>query len=294
MSDGAALPRVDFFVIGAPRAGTTWLTGCLTSHPAVAMPEREINYWGHREAYGPAWYRSQFSGVAGARVIGENSSLYLSTPRAAAAVAEHYPESKLIVALRKPLDRAISHYRMQMANGMFPPRTSFRRACELAPRETDHVAIGRYAEALSLWHEHFAAAQLHCIVFDDILSRPERVVGEALVFLGVPEPDDFELREADATSASARPASMAYVRWRWAVTGLRKRAGVRWPALRAFGQAVGAKRLADQFNRPSRRAMSSVPTVNTEDQRWYNRLVEADVDRLSQQLDRDLSHWKIP
>jgi hypothetical protein len=156
---GSALPN--FFIVGAPKAGTTSLYYYLGQHPDVYVsPVKEPNYfaeeirlgnigaqwqdWAQREnaslqryLLGPMrekkfggivsnWtdYLKLFQNVDGEKAIGEASVCYLWSRTAARNIASATPNAKIIMVLRNPIDRAFSQYKQAVANGLI--RNSFR------------------------------------------------------------------------------------------------------------------------------------------------------------------------
>jgi hypothetical protein len=149
-----------FFIVGAPKAGTTSLYHYLDQHPRIymspikephffadeirfenfsaemqAMPEASTNAL---RAYldGPAvekfsggpvtnWsdYRKLFARVTIENVAGEASTCYLWSPTAPANIASAFPNAKILMVLRNPSDRAFSQYRHMLS--FAPNRISF-------------------------------------------------------------------------------------------------------------------------------------------------------------------------
>src|SRR5579872_6439243 len=133
----------NFFIAGAPKAGTTSLYHYLSQHPQVYMsPLKEPNYFAaeiredncdpvvRRRLYGEQralrrfldgpmlgphfsgivseWedYLRLFANATTERAVGEASVGYLRSPTAPSRIAEKIPEAKIIVMLRDPADRA--------------------------------------------------------------------------------------------------------------------------------------------------------------------------------------------
>ena len=125
----------NFFVIGAPRSGTTSLYEYLAAHPDVSMSTvKEPDFFirpsltlahpmGSTEradldadaerfeemAKDLQWYRSLFAGAAGQARVGEASAIYLGNSIAPWHLRGYVPDAKLIAVLRNPTDRAFSH-----------------------------------------------------------------------------------------------------------------------------------------------------------------------------------------
>src|SRR5688572_4751100 len=107
----ARLPS--FLIIGVQRGGTTSLYDYLVQHPRIAPAKRkEVHYFDIRYPNGPAWYRKQFSWWLNVRrnvMTGEASPYYIFHPAVPDRVRETVPDAKLIVLLREPVARALSH-----------------------------------------------------------------------------------------------------------------------------------------------------------------------------------------
>ena len=158
-----ANPRLpNFFIVGAPKAGTTSLYAYLDQHPEVYMsPLKEPNYFAFelraenfskedqpriaREAaalrdyldgdmrdkrFGGLvsdWldYGKLFRNASTETAIGEASPMYLWSGSAAHNIARRLPHAKIIISLRNPVDRAYSQYLQMTSIGMI--RRSFRQ-----------------------------------------------------------------------------------------------------------------------------------------------------------------------
>lgn len=101
----------DFIIIGVPKAGTTSLLHWLGHHPQIwAHPRKELHFFNGAWEQGAAWYSAQFpvfqsrSGI----LRGEATPNYFHNPLVPARVSETAPETRLILLLRDPLERAVS------------------------------------------------------------------------------------------------------------------------------------------------------------------------------------------
>jgi hypothetical protein len=159
----------NFFIVGAPKAATTFLYESLQQHPQVYMsPLKEPNYFASemRPEYFPAeararvarqmheletylsgdlrekrfggfvtsWedYQKLFRNVAGQIAIGEASPSYLWSQTAAQNIAARLPGARIIINLRNPIDRAFSHYLHQVTEGL--TNRTFRQAIDATLR----------------------------------------------------------------------------------------------------------------------------------------------------------------
>ncbi len=121
--DGRGRARIDFFVAGVQKGGTTAAAAYLSGHPAVRMSNRkEVHFFDRDdqdwsapdyEKY-HAWFQPP---VASAQAVGEATPIYLYWPKAMKRLQAYNPDAKLIVLLRHPSFRAHSQWRMEIANG---------------------------------------------------------------------------------------------------------------------------------------------------------------------------------
>jgi hypothetical protein len=140
---------------------------------------------------------------AAGRIVGEASPGYVFHPLAPARVKATVPEARLIVLLRDPVDRALSHYHHEVALGR--ESLSFEEALDAEAERTrgeeerlvrepgsfshawwdyTYVARGRYAEQLERWFEVFPREQMLVLPSDELAAEPDRTYGAVLRFLG--------------------------------------------------------------------------------------------------------------
>jgi len=121
-----------YLIIGTQKGGTTFLYNNLIRHPEV-LPAwtREVHYFDQEFRKGPSWYRAFFphEGVAESGrsfITGESSPSYMYHAQAPSRMAKLLPNAKLIICLRDPASRAMSHYQMAYFGGA--ERFAFKEA----------------------------------------------------------------------------------------------------------------------------------------------------------------------
>jgi hypothetical protein len=202
--DIGALP--DFVIIGAQKGGTSFLYYLLTRHPLVEPAARkELHFFDQPEHFdnGAEWYRRCFPRLSlkdGQRSItGEATPYYLFDPPVAERMAEIVPKAQLIALLRNPIDRAYSHYQMQVKRGT-EPRT-FEEAIE--QQHSSYVSRGIYVDQLLRWFEFFSKEQMLILKSEDFFERPVEILKVVLTFLDLPDwqPDASDLQQRRHTGA---------------------------------------------------------------------------------------------
>lgn len=214
-------PGPDFVIIGAKRGGTTSLYNYLLEHPSISplFPGRQrikgVHYFDSEFARGPRWYRSHFPLTVGSRhiarpsvvpaITGEASPYYLFHPLAAERLAREFPEVRLIVLLRDPVERAYSHYRERVRHGaewlsfqeaLDAEAARLRGEAERIVREPGYRSVahedhsyleqGRYLDMLPRWFALFPRERFHIVASEELYDDPGRVVPDVWSFLGLP------------------------------------------------------------------------------------------------------------
>ena len=201
------MPQPDFLIIGAQKAGTSWLAHNLAQHPDIHLPADELHFFDKsaRFARGPAWYEAQFAPPPGTRCVGEKTPDYLwsdegggedHTPGIAERIHGLYPDLRLICVLRDPVTRAVSAARHLLQTGRVRPSTALDALLigEAVPLAEPHgvLAHGFYARHLRRYLALFGAPRM-CILFyeDDLRDHPAGTLQRVCRFLGVGADFDF-------------------------------------------------------------------------------------------------------
>ena len=105
------MPVPSFFIVGAPKCGTTSLNDYLRQHPGIFIPERkELHHFGSdlrffksaRPTHGE--YLANFAPAQPDQIAGEASVWYLFSQLAAQEIHDFCPAAKIIIMLRSPAD----------------------------------------------------------------------------------------------------------------------------------------------------------------------------------------------
>lgn len=208
-SDGPKrLPNL--LIIGAQKAGTTWLHWRLAKHPAILMSRnKELNFFGKRNYESQIEeYKSSFPVTSGKKFYGESTPGYFWTHDPDSHWRDSYPngnhdipssvrdvlgqDTKLILSIRHPVDRAVSALFHHFRQGRTVPGD---RLTTIGSRH-GIIDIGFYARHWRNWANVFGEDAPIVIMFDRIASDPSGVMDTVLRRLGLgpgrppsPEPD---------------------------------------------------------------------------------------------------------
>ena len=109
-----------FFIVGAPRSGTTSLYNYLKTIPEIFMsPVKEPGYFIPNDfrGFSEKKYLELFKNVKDEIVIGEASAGYLASQEAAFRIKKEIPNAKIIITLRDPVERTFSDYLNNLRTG---------------------------------------------------------------------------------------------------------------------------------------------------------------------------------
>ena len=200
-SRSARLP--DFFIVGAPKCGTTALYTYLGTHPALFLcPVKEPNFFcdPHIQVIRSATqYVDLFRKAGNKRLCGEASALYMFWENPITKILEWNANAKIIALVRNPIEMAVS-YHNQVLQAFEEKEEFFRMAWlrsssslrkeDIGPRcrdarLLDYRRVCRLGEQVKFAISTVPQSQLHIIVFDDLRAKPREVYQRALRFLRV-------------------------------------------------------------------------------------------------------------
>lgn len=199
----ASKKTLDFIIIGAQKAGTTSLFKYMAPHPQIYMPpEKECPYFNDDEriSRGWEWYVREFFDEAPEDTLwGKATPHYMGDFRVPGRIKAHSPSIKLIALLRNPIERAYSHYMMNVRRSrearsfedavlQLLRDTALDEAREQPTETNSYLIKGEYGRLLALYYELFPADQILTVFTEELESLPEVVLHRAFSFLAV-EPD---------------------------------------------------------------------------------------------------------
>lgn len=203
--------KPDFFILGVGKAGTTSLYKYLTEHPQVLPAlQKEVNFFSHYFDEGLPWYLAQFPcEIEGLTFLtGEATPCYLAFPEADQKLFSLFPDAKLILLLRNPVDRTISHYHdivrahyeeRSLEEAIFSELEILKDATEETltdgtyfKKSWSYILNSLYIYPLKKWMKLFSRENFLIIRSEDLYSNPAKIVGNTFNFLGLP---DYQLKK---------------------------------------------------------------------------------------------------
>ena len=183
--------------IGAQKCATTWTYEVLRAHPDIAMSHvKELHFFSHQYNKGAEWYRAQF-GSQTHKARGEFSTSYLYDESVPRRIDETLGRPRLVLNVRNPVDRLISHYKHLVRDGVIEEKMPLHNAILSFPALVNN---GLYGVHLERFLATFPRESILVISAEYAASDPESVVRRLYEHAGLPE---FSFPEVARTRVSA-------------------------------------------------------------------------------------------
>lgn len=286
----------NFFIIGAPKCGTSSLAKWLSGHEDIYMSKvKEPHFFNsdmkHKFVNRRDVYEGLFGDVEGEKAIGEASVWYLYSKEAVRNIEKEVVRAKYIVMLRNPVKMAPSLHEQQVVNGNEPIKdfnsawfsrynTSVAKSTyfwtedpELLVYQNACLLGGQVEDLLKI----VPRERVHFIILDDLKEDPRAEYLKVLRFLGVSDDgkEDFSIMN------SAKVVKYWYVAVAVRIASKVKR-GVKFP------KSYGLMRKISLWNRVER----ARPIMDDSTKKDMVSYFYKDIEKLEKNLGVSLDKWK--
>jgi len=205
----------DFLVIGAKRCGTTSLFYHLPEHPCISKsPYDNMGFFNDNFHLGINWYKSFFPTIFTRNKIKSKfgdcmtfdvTTTYMEEESTANNVYQTKPNMKIIVILRNPVDRAYSHYHVNVKeksekrsfeDAIFEEmnRIKSERIIQnknknlrvFTPNNIHYLKKGFYALQLKSWFKIFPREQILVLSTEEFQEDQNIIYKKIFDFLNIP------------------------------------------------------------------------------------------------------------
>jgi sulfotransferase family protein len=297
--------KPNFFIVGAPKCGTTALYAYLRQHPNIFMADiKEPHFFAKDLGTYPAIKTlEEYTGIFAQsseqhQRVGEGSVYYLRSATAIANIREFNPDARIIAMFRNPVDMVYALHSQLLyvaEENQIDFETAWRlqerrsRGLDLPPASrgpflVQYAEVGRFGTQTERMLSIFPRDQVKLILYDDFTLSPKSVYDEVIDFLGLPP---------DQRTHFPRINENKRARLVWLGSFFRKPPPPLRTAFRGLKRAVGAeslsavkKKLVD-LNTVKERRQPLSPEFRAELVAEFR----DEVALLSRLLNRNLSHW---
>lgn len=205
----------NFFVIGPGRTGTTSLYYYLDQHPSLSKSAYdELGFFDVNFHLGLQWYRSLFPSILTKFRIKSKTKFfmtydvtpsYIRRPWVAHRMKKLFPNSKLVIVLRNPVDKTYSHFHLSTK---FGETRTFEEVIDedmndilkwnvdkkddnyfATKVEKSKLARGFYIEQIPIWFKLFSKNQILIISSEDLALNTKDTMNHIFQFLNLPKFD---------------------------------------------------------------------------------------------------------
>ena len=287
--------KPNFFIIGAPKCGTTSLSVYLSEHQEIVMSHpKEPHYFSTDIENGrmtdQSKYLACFAQDKTPIAVGDASTLYLYSKDAIQNILEFNPNAKFIVMLRKPIDIVLSFHQVAL-NYFGETETNLETAWDLQidrqngkkiPKGCPDPQLLLYGEIAKLGAQvkrltdQVKPDQVKFIYFDEFVSKTDKVYWSVLEFLKVNKNHTPNFENHNPTRRIKFNKLTKIVNQ---AVGLKKAVGIK----KQFGVAKKIHTVNVKGSPPKQMSRTLKTTMNV--------YFEKDIQLLSDLMDKNLSDW---
>ena len=162
------MDKVNVFVVGAAKSGTSWLFECLKEHPEVLVsPTGEVDFFSYHYTKGNNWYHSRFSNLSGYKLTIDISPSYFTDVSCPRRIADYNHNAKIVLVIRHPIERAYSHYCMHLRGGKVS-----RNIDDEIILGTRYIEDSLYSKYLTGYFDYFDRHQVSVLSYDSLVADP--------------------------------------------------------------------------------------------------------------------------
>ena len=305
------MSKVDFFIVGAPKSGTTALYSYLSTHPDIFLPEhKEPNFFaedypnigGRLKTFEE--YEKLFSNQYN-KISGDGSVNYLASDTAPKSLKKYNPQAKIIMMLRHPVELFLSEH-SQLLYSFYEDIENPYQAWQMQeqrktgqnipascrePETLQYKKVCEHGKNLKKYIDLFPLDSILTLFFEDFVRSPQSVYKMVLEFLDL---DDDGRKDFPKVNEAKHHKRGWLAKWLISPPGI---FGLLHAKLRriiattdsGFIKSVekSARKLAsiNSAKKNSRRLSESEFTSIVSE-------LNNDIDLLASLTGKDLSHWK--
>ena len=284
---------VDFFIVGAPKAGTTSLFYYLNKNKGICMSNiKEPNFFSSQDLKIQKIYYDSlildnlkeyeriFTPKNKQQIIGEASVSYLFYPNVANRIFDYNPRSKIIIILRDPVERAFSHYSMDLRLGHV--KQSLDELFDLGLNNKDnlffqqYILLGQYYEQVNRYIEVFGRENICVKFYDELKLDASSFYSDILKFLH--QENDHNIDFNQPFNKSKLPSNK-FIKWLYS-----------WPIIRKISLIFLPLSVIEFININFFKENNNIIT-NDLKSKLHSFFLE-DIEKLEKLLSKDLKSWK--
>lgn len=301
-------PNINLFIVGAAKSGTTSLYNYLAQHPDVFFPNvKEPNFYADAEAHNPsayvkpkkgkfyhnkiikdpAVYFSLFEEVKNQAVVADSSPSYLWDKKTAARIYKDFPEAKIVMLLRNPVQRAFSQFLMDLKDGN-QTEENFKQAllndANTQPKTWGiahlYTEIGLYHDQVKQYLDTFGNQQVKVVIYEDFIKDTAKHLKDICTFLNI---DTSYIATIDYNKVY-NPYVVPKGKLSKFILTYKNKFGLL--------KLLVPKFIKEYLNNEMLFKQEKKPKMQPSDKAYLNSVFAPDILKLEHLLQKDIKHWK--
>lgn len=293
----------NFFIIGAPKCGTTALSEYLRSNPSIFMstPKEPHFFADDMKPYACCDNMDDYLGLfcnvkENQKIIGEASVLYMYSENAVKNIYKYNPKARIIIMIRNLVDFIYSYHNQLFINTDENVKNfetawylqkdrikgnSIPKTCRI-PKLLKYKEIMKFSSQIENVYRYFPKDQVHIIFMDDFKNNTKNAYKEVLDFLNVEYDNktDFPVINENRFYRSQKLALLKKSSFMQSVRKIKEKLGLeKVEMMKWFYKLNIVKKKRNPLNKDFRDELLSFAIP--------------EIEKLEKILDKDLSHWKV-
>lgn len=297
--------KPNLFVVGAAKSGTTALYDYLDAHPDIFMSAlKEPQFFGNDPPGGAKVkqftmsedeYLKLFADARTERYLGEATPNYLLDPSVAQEIYEFYPQARILMSLRKPVDLLHSVYQHRQFMGSDPLGKFEEIVIPALQRSEDNNDSFKYRRFIQYsnvqrYFELFGREQVCVLIFENWVKNPQKMYANLMDWLDL---STYDLASFEKINASkiVRNTGLARMLQTTGLTPSRIKHSALFNLATKLLPTELRNQLVNQAVKLYTRPAEKIP-LSPETHAYLLELVEDEIVQLEVLLEQDLSHWR--
>lgn len=182
----------DIIIIGAKKCGTKALITVLGRHPKIKAAKGEVHFFDRNYSKGLKWYLTRMPLGTDDQLVIEKTPSYFVTPKVPQRVSNFSKTVKLLLIVRDPVVRVISHFTQidsKKAYKKLPrpkiERIIFNNKDGTVKLGSNAIEVSQYDVHFQQWLNVFPKEQIFVVDGDGFISNPLKEVVKVEQFLNI-------------------------------------------------------------------------------------------------------------
>jgi len=177
---------IDFIIVGAQKSASTMIKQNLNRIDNIFLPKKELHFFDLNFDKGINWYESHFKYN---KINGEKTPNYMNKKIYIDRIKKHYPNTKIIIILRNPILRAISHW--NHFNQVYDTKSKLwgwiykDELYDSIKVNEDILYNGLYYEKIKYIYDNFDKKNIYVCITENFKLNPDLEFSKLCSFIGV-------------------------------------------------------------------------------------------------------------